>query len=280
MAIYRNIQMSFWTDTKIADEFTSGEKYLYLYLMTNPHTNLAGCYEISVRQIAYETGMTAQTVKAMIGKLQNDHDVIRYSGKTKEVLLLNWSKYNWTASEKLRKPLYGEIADVKDDQFREYLTALFDGIDTVSIPYTYGSDTTVTDTDTVTVSVKSEVNKVEPRARTRESQTAMFDRLITGRAVTHDMQDKLREWIVYKQERNEPYKETGMKSLITQAVNNGAAYGGKAVTDAIDYSMASGYKGIVWDRVGKSPPKSNKFLNENRRNYDYDDLERALLASN
>ena len=108
----------------------------------------------------------------------------------------------------------------------------------------------------------------------------MFDRLITGRAVTHEMQDKLREWIVYKQERNEPYKETGMKSLITQAVNNGAAYGGKAVTDAIDYSMASGYKGIVWDRVGKSTPKSNKFLNENRREYDYNDLERALIASN
>lgn len=132
-------------------------------------------------------------------------------------------------------------------------------------------------TDCVYVSPKGDNNA---RARTRESQTDMFDRLITGRAVTHDMQDKLREWIVYKQERNEPYKETGMKSLITQAVNNGAAYGGKAVTDAIDYSMASGYKGIVWDRVGKSPPKSNKFLNENRRNYDYDDLERALLASN
>ena len=63
MAIYRNISMSFWTDTKIIDEFTPEDKYFYLYLFTNPHTNLAGCYEISMKQIVTETGYSKETIK-------------------------------------------------------------------------------------------------------------------------------------------------------------------------------------------------------------------------
>ena len=46
MAIYRNVSMSFWTDSKVADDFTAEDRYFYLYLFTNPHTNLCGCYEI------------------------------------------------------------------------------------------------------------------------------------------------------------------------------------------------------------------------------------------
>ena len=37
-----------------------------------------------------------------------------------------------------------EIQNVKNAEFKAYLSDLFDGMDTVSIPYQYGSDTTVT----------------------------------------------------------------------------------------------------------------------------------------
>lgn len=110
-----------------------------------------------------------------------------------------------------------------------------------------------------------------------ETQTEMFERLITGRAVTHEMTDALREWVLYKQERREPYKEAGMTSLITQAVNKGAENGADAVCNVIRESMASGYKGIVWDRIGRAGPKKNK---PPERTYDMDDLELRLLASN
>ncbi|MFR8334921.1 MAG: hypothetical protein ACLU9S_23255 [Oscillospiraceae bacterium] len=30
---------------------------MYLYCMTNPHTNLCGCYEVSIKQMANETGL-------------------------------------------------------------------------------------------------------------------------------------------------------------------------------------------------------------------------------
>ena len=53
MARYRNVSTSFWEDNKIVDDFTPEDKYIYLYCMTNPHTNLCGCYEISLKQIAF-----------------------------------------------------------------------------------------------------------------------------------------------------------------------------------------------------------------------------------
>lgn len=112
------------------------------------------------------------------------------------------------------------------------------------------------------------------RARARENQLEMFDRLIAGRALSQKMVDALREWINYKQERKEPYKETGMNSLISQAVNLGAAYGGDVVCNAIRSSMASNYKGIAWPKDAKRknrPPE---------RDYKMDDLELKLLATN
>ena len=57
MANYRNISMDFWQDSKVVDDFTPEDRYMYLYCMTNPHTNLCGCYEISVKQMANETGL-------------------------------------------------------------------------------------------------------------------------------------------------------------------------------------------------------------------------------
>lgn len=147
MAIYRTIQMSFWTDTKVVDCFTPEDKYFYLYLMTNPHTNLSGCYEVSIKQVSDETGYTKETVERLIERMEKVHNVIRYSKTSKELLILNWSKYNWTTSPTFQKPLRREIGEVKDDEFRSFLNDVADGIDTVSIPYTYPIDTTVTVTD-------------------------------------------------------------------------------------------------------------------------------------
>ena len=165
MAIYRNVQMAFWNDTKIADDFTAKEKYLYLYLLTNPHSNLCGCYEISISQIALETAIEKKEIPELIARLQDAHTVILFSKDTKEVLLLNHHKYNWTSSEKFRKPLEKEIDNVKNEGFKAYLRDLFNGIDTVSIPYQYGSDTTVSVTDTVTDSEKEKKSKkqTEPK---------------------------------------------------------------------------------------------------------------------
>lgn len=162
MAIYRTISLTFWTDPKIADDFTPEDRYFYLYLFTNPHTNLAGCYEISLRQMVNETGYSKDTIERLLDRFNTVHKVISYSKDTKEVLLFNWHKYNWTKSEKFRKPLLNEIQNIKDNGFKEYLIKIFNGedvgyrIDTICIN-TNCSDTSVsvTDTDTIYINNKS-----------------------------------------------------------------------------------------------------------------------------
>lgn len=157
MALYRTISISFWTDSKVVDDFTPEDRYFYLYLFTNPHTSLSGCYEISLKQVSLETGYTEEAIKSCLTRFECVHNVIRYSVETKEVLLLNWHKYNWTASEKYRKPLLENIKSIKNSNFRDYLMSIFDGeeprcIDTVSDEGRYPIDTSNTNTNTNTVS--------------------------------------------------------------------------------------------------------------------------------
>ena len=144
MAIYRNVHLSFWTDNKVADDFTPEDKYFYLYLFTNPQTNLCGCYEVSLKQIANQTGYNRDTIERLIERFEKVHKVIVYSKESKEILLLNWYKYNWTKSEKFLTGLDKSIREVKDKEFRRYLLEIRSNTDMVSIPYANGMDTTVT----------------------------------------------------------------------------------------------------------------------------------------
>lgn len=158
MAVYRNISMNFWTDAKVVDDFTPEDKYFMLYCLTNPYTNLCGCYEISIKQMIRDTGYNEETIDKLIERLSK-YNVIRYSKINKELYIINWFKYNWTKSEKLDKPLLEEIKNIKTQEFKKELSDLYNNRDTVSIPYIYTIDTTVsvsvTDSVTDTVSVSN-----------------------------------------------------------------------------------------------------------------------------
>lgn len=133
MATYRNVQMSFWTDAKVIDDFTPEDKYFYLYLMTNPHTSLCGCYELSLSQIASETGYSKDTVVKLIRRFMEVHDLIRYDFTTKEIIILNWHKYNWLGSDKTMIAVQKGINSVKNEVFRLYLQSIANGNENVRI---------------------------------------------------------------------------------------------------------------------------------------------------
>lgn len=83
----------------------------------------------------------------------------------------------------------------------------------------------------------------------RETTRALFLRLLPDYTFSDLLAEKMAEWITYKTERKEPYKEQGMKSLLRQVENNAAKYGNQAVCDLIDECMASNWKGIIFDRL-------------------------------
>lgn len=59
------------------------------------------------------------------------------------------------------------------------------------------------------------------------------------------------DWLRYKQERREGYRPTGMKSLETQVRGAAKTYGEASVCALIRECMASGYRGILFDRLGR-----------------------------
>lgn len=149
MAIYRTVHMSFWTDPKVDDDFTPEDKYFYLYLLTNPHTNLCGCYEISMRQMVRETGYNEDTVKRLLQRMETVHGVIQYDPQTKEIFIPRWGKYNWCNSKKTKDGAVKSMEFIKSEKFKKALS------DTLCIPYVYPTYTSVTDTVTDTDTVKS-----------------------------------------------------------------------------------------------------------------------------
>lgn len=155
MAIYRSIRMTFWTDTKIAEDFTPEDRYFYLYLMTNPHTNLPGCYEISIRQMSIETGYNPDTISKLLERMDKVHHVLKYKPETKEILLFNWRKYNWTTSNTFLVALKEQTEYIKDPEFKQIVEGFIENDDMVSIPYEYPMDTSVS----VSVSVTDINNK-------------------------------------------------------------------------------------------------------------------------
>ena len=141
MAFYRNIRMAFWTDRKVEYEFTPEDKFFYLYLLTNPHTKLCGCYEIGLKQMAHETGYNTDTITRLLERFEKVHKVLVFCNETEEILLLNWPKYNWTNSETVRIAIKRESKDIKNELFRQLITKAAETEDTLSIPYPYGMDT-------------------------------------------------------------------------------------------------------------------------------------------
>ena len=124
MALYRSIYLSFWKDTKVMDEFTAEDKYFFLYILTNIHTNLCGCYEISIKQMSIEMGYSIEQIKNILDKFISTYKMVEYDFDRKEILVINWYKYNWTSSPKIKPALQKEISEVKNDRFRNYLKEL------------------------------------------------------------------------------------------------------------------------------------------------------------
>lgn len=126
MAIYRNVQLSFWTDNKVEDDFTPEDKYFYMYLLTNPQTNICGCYEVSYNQMSRHTGYNKDTIMRLIERFEKVHKVIAFNKETKEILILRWYKYNWCKSKDTLKGIRKTARFIKSDQFREYVLHVVD----------------------------------------------------------------------------------------------------------------------------------------------------------
>lgn len=120
MAKFRYIYCKLWSDSKLMN-FSFEEKYLFIYLLTNEFTKECGIYEIDLKHMEIETGLSFERLLSCIDKLQNTYDKIKYNPETGEVAIKNWTKYHNSASPKVKKRIEEELSEVKDTSLIDYI---------------------------------------------------------------------------------------------------------------------------------------------------------------
>lgn len=79
VAKQRIVNTKFWDDSYIAG-LTPSEKLVFLYLITNPLTNIAGVYELPLRRAAFDIGLTNDEVESVFRKFEADGKIARNAG--------------------------------------------------------------------------------------------------------------------------------------------------------------------------------------------------------
>ena len=98
-----------------------------------------------------------------------------------------------------------------------------------------------------------------------ENVNENINEYISNNNYTNTLKEIIISWLDYKLERNECYQEQGFKSLLTQIKNNVNKYGEERVIDVINSSMASNYKGIIWDKLKE---QKNQITVAHKSNYE------------
>ena len=140
MSTQRYIDTSFWDDSWV-QELDPSEKLLYIYLLTNPLTNIAGVMELTVKRICFDTGFNSDTVTHILRKFEDAKKVYRYNNF---VIIRNFPKHQQLKSDNVIKGIAAILCKLPDDLlcYLEEIGYQFDikgTFDTLCIPYTYPS---------------------------------------------------------------------------------------------------------------------------------------------
>lgn len=161
MAEYRTIRMAFWNDPFI-ENLDAGEKLLYLYLFTCPHTNNLGILEVSRRKIAFETGLNASAINEAIKKLEAHGKVVTDGAL---ILLTRFIRHQTTTSPKISQSLKVMFGNLTSQKMRESLCywypEIFGVIDTVRNPMNMASIPSKYPTDRVSIPSREEEEEEE-----------------------------------------------------------------------------------------------------------------------
>lgn len=141
MSTQRYIDTSFWDDAWI-QELDPSEKLLYIYLLTNPLTNIAGVMELTVKRMSFDTGFNADTINHILTKFENAKKVYKYKNY---IIIRNFPKHQQIENEKILKGIAAILCKLPDDllcflEEIEYELNIRETFDSLCIPYTYPSN--------------------------------------------------------------------------------------------------------------------------------------------
>ena len=113
MAKQRVINTAFWDDAFIT-ELSPTEKLLFLYFLTNPLTDLCGAYQITMKRITFDTGLSATQTESILEKFARAGKVFYLDGW---LIIQNFAKHqvnNPNVAKGIERSLNGCPDWVKD----------------------------------------------------------------------------------------------------------------------------------------------------------------------
>ena len=139
MATYRTIRMSFWNDPAI-ESLPPADKLLYLYLFTCPHANNLGVLSVSLRKMAFETGLSEDAIRRGLAAFESSGRIVRDGG---HVWVCGFIRHQCSTSPKILTSLRALFPTVESAAIRaailERYPHLFEAVpypsDRVSVPF-------------------------------------------------------------------------------------------------------------------------------------------------
>ena len=100
--------------------------------------------------------------------------------------------------------------------------------------------------DNVPVPVPDNDNNITPLSPSGKKTD--LSSLVKEKEFPQEVEEVVLEWVQYKKEKRQGYKETGFQKFLSQVQNNINEYGADKVVNAFEFSMAQNYQGVVWDK--------------------------------
>ena len=233
----RSIQTKFWEDPWI-EGLSPNEKLLYLYLLTNPQTNLLGIYEISLKRISYESGLTEQTVRNGFERFAKDSKAF-YNGNF--VIIPNFLK-----NQKLNANMQINVEKIFNQLPKHIKNSIIGN----------GSQTVLNGYETIRngllklkVKVKGEIES-EIESETKNQQADKIHKKNKVRSNVKPFYDK---WLEYRKSIKKPIKNADTIALLIKRFNSEDI---DKIKWVVNHSIENNYQGLFWDKY--KPELSNK----------------------
>lgn len=160
-------------------------RHVYLYLLTCPHANSAGCFDIHPLYAAADLGLTEEQFRDAIDTLSKA-GLLEWDGEENTVLIGNWVEFNGPQNPKHALGILSQLSQVSSDTlrakaFQELRTEIYrkkfdreaairKAMETLFEPYGNG------------IATRQDVDKTETETETRQDETRLETREESSRA--------------------------------------------------------------------------------------------------
>lgn len=144
MAKFRMVHTEFWDDPKVVEEMTPEDKFFFLYLLTNSNTTQIGIYQITKKQMAFDTGYSIESINSLLERFISHHKIVAYNADTRELAIKNWGRYNFNRGGKpILDCVSSELKQVKDISLIAFVGSRIEKPEIKNLYDTYNDTSTI-----------------------------------------------------------------------------------------------------------------------------------------